>query len=136
MEDKIWGDATAQVTGADWDGSPGWASPVDTQSSCRPLCSFRLLPLEPSGPAHSTLDTLALVLFSHAINHLAPQSHWKAFPRRSLQGRRRSNHSQLCWENRWSCGETGRQTRSHSQLDERVQVGEKLPGQELDVVVG
>lgn len=38
-----------------------------------------------SGPTHATLDTVALVLFSHVISHLARQSHSKAFPRRSLQ---------------------------------------------------
>lgn len=47
-----------------------------------------------SGSAHTTSDTVALVLFSHVISHLARQSHSKALPRRSLRKRRRRESSQ------------------------------------------
>lgn len=98
---------------------PGFYPPVDMQSFCRPLCSFRLLPFMLSGPAHATLDTVALVLFSQVINHLARQSHSKAFPRRSLQGRRGSKHSQHCWEKCWRRGKAERKEGpTHSSMSE------------------
>ena len=63
------------------------ASPVEMHSLCRLVMSLRRLPFMASGPAHTTSDTVALVLFSHVISHFARQSHSKALPRRSL-GRR------------------------------------------------
>lgn len=65
----------------------GWYSPVEMHSLCRLFMSLRRLPFMLSGPAHTTSDTVVLVLFSHIISHLALQSHSKALPRKSLQGR-------------------------------------------------
>lgn len=80
-----------------------------------------------SGAVHTTSDTVALVLLSHDISHLARQSHSKALPRRSLRENKRQ--------------EAARQLDKkgnlyvHLQLYERVQVDENISGQELDVVV-
>lgn len=84
-----------------------------------------------SGAAHTTLDTVALVLLNHDINHLARQSHSKALPRRSLQGKQRQEVAKGQDKERKACV---LQTR-HLQLDERVQVVENVSGQELNVVV-
>lgn len=103
--------------------------PVETHSFCKLARSLRCWSFMSSGAAHTTSDTVALVLRSHDINHLARQSHSKALPRRSLQENKREEVAKRRDKERHV-------SHSHDlQLDERVQVHEKVSGQELDVVV-
>lgn len=94
MEDEIWRQKIGKVSQLNFfphvvTKSPK-ASPVEMHSFCRLDRSLRRVSFMSSGAAHTTSDTVALVLLSHDISHLARQSHSKALPRRSLQeGKRR-----------------------------------------------
>lgn len=89
MEDKVWRQSTVKVRGTYFSPRDDKVLPVETHSFCRLARSLRCWSFKSSGAVHTTSDTVALVLLSHDINHLARQSHSKALPRRSLRENKR-----------------------------------------------
>lgn len=77
--------------------------PVETHSFCRLARSLRCWSFKSSGAVHTTSDTVALVLLSHDISHLARQSHSKALPRRSLQENKRQEVAKRPHKERKTC---------------------------------